>query len=330
MKSRVLSLPVSNNNEAKRGRALSRIVGQSDSVKEVKQQIMRYADFPGTPVLITGETGTGKELVVNALHACSSLSEKPLVKVNCSAIPENLLESEFYGYVKGAFSGAYQSRRGIIQEAEGGILFLDEIATLKQEFQPKLLRFIENGSYYQLGNPKTKHAKVWIIAATNEDLVAKVKQGLFRADLLYRIKSLSIDLPPLRERLEDIELLTEFCMSLNRLRLNLQVKKVSSAVYEKLISYHWPGNIRELKQLINSLQIAVDGQCIKLSNLPRQIMENEITNDGNAKIFSLADLEKAHIAKVLKIPNMSFRKKAVMLGVDRKTLQRKAEKYDIA
>ena len=242
-------------------KALEQIIGRSAAIKHVKEMIQRISQFPDVPMLITGETGTGKELVVNALHACSPRSDKPLIKINCSAIPENLFESQLFGHRKGAFSGAVAQQKGLVEEANNGVLFLDEIGSLKLELQPKLLRFLEDGSYLPVGEIRERKSNAWIIAATNQDLDEQVEEGLFRTDLLHRLKAALIKLPPLRERKEDILPLADFFVK----QYVTKPKQFTKEVQRLLINHPWPGNVRELKAVLRNIKLIGEENTVNLN-----------------------------------------------------------------
>lgn len=321
------------NGAAHDGLSLKRIIGESAAMQSVKSRIARFSQYPRVPVLVTGETGTGKELVVNALHACSQLAGSPLTKINCAAIPDNLLESHLFGHERGAFSGAMYRKKGLVEMAEGGTLFLDEIGSLKPELQPKLLRFIEDGSFYRVGSEMTHHANLWIVAATNDCLHQKVCDGSFRADLFYRLKALEIQLPPLRKRASDIRLLTQSFLSRFTARYCVPPKALSPAALNCLIRYPWPGNVRELKLLIKSLHISTEENEISLSHLPETFVSPH-TAKLPPDIFagdciSLEELEKRYIAWLLLKQKMNISETARILGIHRKTLGRKLKQYGI-
>jgi two-component system response regulator AtoC len=250
---------------AARGRF--RLVGESQAIKQVYQVVEKVADTPST-VLITGESGTGKELVACALHDNSSRSGGPFIKINCAAIPKTLMESELFGYEKGAFTGAVGSKPGRFELAHGGSLFLDEIGEIPVEMQVKLLRVLQESEFERVGGIKTIKVDVRLITATNRDLAAEITTGGFRDDLYYRLNVVPIHLPPLRERREDIPLLVNHFMARFNERLKKQVVGVEPAAVERLVSHHWPGNIRELENVIERTILFCEGSEIRLLDLP--------------------------------------------------------------
>jgi len=248
------------------------ILAKSAPMVDVFKTIAKIADFK-TTVLITGESGVGKELVARAIHARGSRKNAPFVAVNCGAIPENLLESELFGHKKGAFTDATTDRRGLFEEADGGTLLLDEIGELPLALQVKLLRALQEESIRRLGEAKDTKIDVRIIAATHRDLTEETKAGRFREDLYYRINVLPIHIPPLRERREDIPLLIDHFVTRNNARLGTQITGLSTEAKKLLLDYSWPGNVRELENTIERAMVLCDGGVIEASDLPDRIRE---------------------------------------------------------
>jgi two-component system response regulator AtoC len=248
------------------------ILAKSREMLEIFRTITKIADFK-TTVLITGESGTGKELVARAIHARSSRKSAPFVAVNCGAIPENLLESELFGHKKGAFTDATSDRRGLFEEANGGTLFLDEIGELPLNLQVKLLRALQEDTIRRLGDPKDIRVDVRIITATHRDLTADVKLGRFREDLFYRINVLSIHVPPLRNRREDINLLIDHFVTRNNARLGTNTRGLSTEVRKLLLEYSWPGNVRELENTIERAMVLAESDVLQQCDLPERIRE---------------------------------------------------------
>jgi len=244
-----------------------RLVGESSAIQQVYQVVEKVADTPST-VLITGESGTGKELVARALHDNSSRSTGPFIKINCAAIPKTLMESELFGYEKGAFTGAVGSKPGRFELAHGGSLFLDEIGEIPVEMQVKLLRVLQESEFERVGGIKTIKVDVRLITATNRDLAAEIASGGFRDDLYYRLNVVPIHLPPLRERREDIPLLVNHFITRFNEKLKKQVVGVESGAIERLVLHHWPGNIRELENVIERTILFCEGSEIRMSDLP--------------------------------------------------------------
>jgi nitrogen regulation protein NR(I) len=248
------------------------LVGQSPAMRAVYDVIARVADSPST-VLITGESGTGKELVAQALHRGSSRRTQPLIKVNCAAIPKDLVESELFGYEKGAFTGAVASKPGRFELADGGTLFLDEIGEIPVEMQVKLLRALQESEFERVGGIKTLRVDVRLIAATNRNLEALIAEGRFREDLFYRLNVVPIALPALRDRREDIPLLVQHFVEKYDRRLGKQVERVDDAALEVLAAYAWPGNIRELENVMERSVLFADGPVITVAQLPATLRE---------------------------------------------------------
>jgi DNA-binding NtrC family response regulator len=242
------------------------IVGRSPAVEELLRKIELVARSKST-VLVTGETGTGKELVARAIHARSAQRDMPLIKVNCAAIPEALLESELFGHVKGAFTGATSNRRGRFALADGGTIFLDEIGTLSLAVQAKLLRVLQEREFEPVGSERTESVDVRVIAATNRDLRAMAGEGRFQEDLFYRLSVIPIELPPLRSRREDVPLLVEHFVHKHAQRVGRAVEGVEPAALERLSAYHWPGNVRELENAIERAVVLATGTVIDAASI---------------------------------------------------------------
>ncbi len=248
------------------------ILAKSAPMKEVFRTIAKVADFK-TTVLVNGESGVGKELVARAIHDRSPRKHKPFVAINCVAIPENLLESELFGHKKGAFTDASSDRRGLFEEASGGTLFLDEIGELPLLLQVKLLRVLQEETIRRLGDSKDIKVDVRVIAATHRDLAADAKAGRFREDLFYRIHVLSLPIPPLRDRREDIPVLVDHFLARNNERLGTKLRGLSSEAQRLLLEYGWPGNVRELENTIERAMVLAEGDCIELHDLPERLRQ---------------------------------------------------------
>ena len=252
------------------------IIGESDAIAAVYGVLDRVADSP-TTVLVTGESGTGKELVARALHENSSRRERPFIKVNCAAIPKDLMESELFGYERGAFTGAVASKPGRFELASGGTLFLDEIAEIPVEMQVKLLRVLQESEFERVGGIKTIRVDVRLVAATNRDLKREIAQGTFREDLYYRLAVVPLALPALRERATDIPLITAHFVQKFNARLKKSVAGIEDAAMDALVAYAWPGNIRELENVIERAILFCDGHRVRLSDLPPELRGTEAT-----------------------------------------------------
>jgi len=307
--------------------SFERIAGNSRVIKETIRLAQKVAPTDST-VLVEGETGTGKELFAQSIHNASLRKHKSFVAVNCSAFPKELLESEIFGHKKGAFTGAAYDKKGLFEEAHEGTLFLDEIGEMPSELQAKLLRVLEEHTFTKIGDTKPTKVNVRIIAATNRDLHRDVQDGKFRTDLYYRLSVFKITIPPLRERTEDIPPLVEHFISLYSAQINKKIEKISGKFLQKLQSYYWPGNSRELKNVIERAIILTDEGKLSINLLPLEILYP--TGAEPATINStLSDVEKNHIARMLDFTNGNKTKAAEKLGIGVPTLYRKIEQYNL-
>lgn len=298
------------------------IVGESEVLKKVLDQVERVA-VSNSSVIITGESGTGKELVARAIHSNSNRKYFPLITVHCGALTESLLESELFGHEKGAFTGAAFNRKGRFEMADGGTIFLDEIGTISPKMQIELLRVLETRSFVRVGGNKEIMSDFRVICATNRDLGELVKSGKFREDLFYRLNVVNIRIPPLRERTEDIPLLVQhfikkYCTSMSR-----DMITVEPAAMEYLETFDFPGNVRELENMIERAIVVGNGKVIRLRDLP---MGKEAINHS---LESLEDLEKKHISRILEKYKWNISRSARALNVDRATLYNKIRKYEL-
>jgi PAS domain S-box-containing protein len=253
------------------------VIGQSPAIQKVLAQIATVAPTEAN-VLVLGESGTGKELVARAIHDLSARKEHPMVRVNCASIPKELFESEFFGHVRGAFTGAIKDRVGRFELADGGTLFLDEIGEIPPDLQSKLLRVLQEGQFERLGDDRTRTVQVRLIAATNRDLLAEAKAGRFRLDLYYRLSVFPIEVPPLRERLEDMRLLAEHFIEQSARRLGVSRPRLSKLHLQELQSYEWPGNVRELQNVVERAVILARGRHLQF-DLPRRVSPNGLYSD---------------------------------------------------
>ncbi len=303
------------------------IVGSSEPMQNVFKSIAKAASMTAN-VLISGESGTGKELVARAIHYSSSRSSAPFVPVNCTAIPENLLESELFGHVKGAFTGANMSRTGFFQIADGGTVLLDEIGDASQNLQAKLLRVIQNKEIFKVGSSQVVKVDARIVAATHKDLQSLVNKGYFREDLYYRLNIIDIPIPPLRERRQDVPLLihsfvSDFCQEMGRRPITF-----SDRALKALKNYSWPGNVRELENLIHKLAVIVDQDIVDIADLPGPMRFSISQETGINR--SLAQVEVEHIMNVLASVDGNKTSAAKILKIDRKTLRQKIKKIEQA
>jgi len=304
---------------------INNIVGKSEPMKKIYSLIEALADVE-TTVLITGESGTGKELVAEALHYCGARSQKPLVKVDCSVLSENLLESELFGHVKGAFTGAVCDRIGRFHRANGGTIFLDEIGDISLKVQSTLLRILQEKEFERVGDSTPIKADVRIIAATNKDLLQKVKKGEFREDLLYRIRVVDLYLPPLRDRKEDIHLLVKHSINKFNKKLGKELTAVSSDIEKLFMDYPWPGNVRELEHAIEHAFIFCRQGIITIDHLPSYFKDflHEALPSGEKTAVAIDEMVRA-----LEQTGWNKAKAARLLGIDRKTIYRNMAKFGI-
>ena len=317
-----------------------RIVGASNRTAEI-QEIIRKVSPTMTTVLITGETGTGKELIARAIHRNSARSEQPFIKINCAAIAENLVESELFGYEKGAFTGAVTTKPGRFELAHQGTLFLDEVGEIPREMQVKLLQAIQDQSFERVGGLKTISVDVRLIAATNLNLLQEVKEGKFREDLFYRLNVFPIHVPALRERIEDIFPLTDYFLEKFNRKLGRSVQGIDEEVRDRFLAYSWPGNIRELEHLLERMVLMAEGPLITMKLVPADVAG--MTGESPAAPLALPeegtghDVLKSHmegmerqiIARCLEECGGNVTRAAERLGLSRKGLQLKMIKHHL-
>lgn len=309
---------------------LNQIIGESRAIKDIINKIEVIAKTD-VPVLIVGESGTGKELIADSIQALSDRKDKPYLKINCAAIPENLFEAELFGHEKGAFTGAQALKKGKIELANEGTLFLDEIAELPLSLQPKLLRILEDGTLYRLGGERPIKVDVRYLYATSRDLKSLVKEGRFREDLYYRINIVTIYIPPLRERREDIPPLIKHYLNFFAKKFNRPIPQITEEALNVLTNYDYPGNVRELKHALErAVLLAVDGR-ITINHLPEEIIKSKTLFLSNLKEYRLAKIqtEKEVILRALEESNWNKTKAAEKLGISRKTLWQKLKKFNL-
>ena len=300
------------------------IIGNSAPLQQAVIAARKVA-ATDTAVLLMGETGTGKEVFAQAIHAHSHRSAAPFVALNCSSFSKELLESELFGHKAGAFTGAHKDQKGLIDEAKGGTLFLDEIGELPIELQPKLLRLLESGAYYRVGDSKQQSADVRIIVATNRDLAQEATEGHFRSDLYYRVAVFTITIPSLRDRRKDIPLLASHFLQVYNAKIRGTIKGIDENALQALQSHAWPGNIRELKNVIERAVILEDTDQITLQSLPYELQHN--IGPNALPTYSLAAMEQLHIRKVLLHTKGNKAEAARLLQIGVATLYRKMEEY---
>ena len=302
---------------------MDEIIGTSPAMRRVLELVDTVAPTDST-VLIRGESGTGKELIARAIHSRSPRRYMPMITVNCAALPETLLESELFGHEKGAFTGAQYRRKGKIELADGGTLFLDEIGDISPKTQVDLLRVLETKQFTRVGGNQVIHSDFRLICATNKDLEKEVEKGNFREDLYYRINVFTIDVPPLRERKEDIPLLVHHFINKYRATIRKNITEIDDAAMSYLRAYHWPGNVRELENAIERAMVVGKPPKIVLEDLPIRCIKEE-----KPESESLKAVEKAHILNVLRRTNWNISRAAQILQIDRVTLYNKIKRYGL-
>ena len=313
------------------GQNRSLLIGSSDYMKELKDSIRRIAQTDST-VLITGLSGTGKELVARTVHQLSRRADRPFIPVDCSSLAENLMESELFGHVKGSFSGATESREGRFQMADTGTLFLDEISNINLNIQAKLLRVIQEQEVPRVGKSSPEKVDVRLIAATNSDLHAEIAAGKFREDLFYRLSVIPLDIKPLKEHKADILTIAEHYLDYYQKKHKSKVRHFSEEAKTSLLSYKWPGNVRELKNTIERLCVLSDHETVNLSDIfyygQGEGAKTPVVDSSSGRV-TLVDVEKEHIEKALKHFNFQIKKTAEFLGINRKTLRIKIRSFNI-
>lgn len=296
------------------------LIGESPAIQKVFTAVAKVAPTPAT-VLVSGESGTGKELIARAIHYSSPRASAPFVPVNCAAIPDTLLESELFGYIKGAFTGANETRAGFFQTADGGTIFLDEISATTLATQVKLLRVLQEREICMVGSAKPRKVDIRIIAATNKDLLALVRKDLFREDLYFRLHVITIGLPPLRERGDDVLLLIHHFAQKFAGEIGKPVPGFSDEALQVLRNYHWPGNVRELENVVQLLVVMTDTPVIEVADLPSLMRYSASRGTGYDR--TLADIEAEYIRNVVASVDGNRTRAAQILAIDRKTLREK-------
>jgi len=304
-----------------------KIIGESRVITDLIGEVKKIADARSN-VLVLGETGTGKELFARAIHFNGSRRDNPFVPINCSAIPENLLESELFGYVKGAFTGAVNSKRGLFEEADGGTVFLDEIGDLSLSLQAKLLRVIDDHEIRPLGGVQTKKVDIRFITATNKEITGAVREGSFREDLFFRINVMMLRLPPLRERKEDIIILTRHFLDRYAAEIGKNVKFIDDATLKLLTGYYWPGNVRELQNIIERAVLITENNTIFPEHLPEGMKgASTFSSESIEKALSIEDYTKEFILRYQH--TYGEQKLSSLLGITRKSLWEKRKRWGI-
>lgn len=309
------------------------IIGNNPKMKEISELIAKVAPTP-TTVLVRGESGTGKELVARAIHRHSALSNQPLVTLNCTALSPSLLESELFGYKRGAFTGAYADRKGLFEKADGGTMFLDEIGDMSLEVQAKLLRTLQTGEIRAVGDVRTKKVNVRIIAATNQDLDKAIRDGIFREDLFYRINTFTITLPPLRERTEDIPFLAEYFLQRARAKVNKHVEAIAPQAIALLRNYSWPGNLRELENVIERAVVLTSTSSLEAEHLPIHVQDlpgfKRHRGFMESKSAAIAEFERQALSNYLSEAKGNVSRAALLANLPRRTFHRLMAKHKLA
>jgi DNA-binding NtrC family response regulator len=317
----------------------SDFIGQSAVMKEIFHKLEKIGRSKANTILITGESGVGKELVARTVHACSYAEPRPFMEINCASVPETLLESELFGYEKGAFTDAKTRKKGLVELAEGGTLFLDEIGEMGITLQSRLLRVIENKTFRRVGGVQDLRVNTRIVAATNRDLEQAIEEKTFRKDLYFRLKVIPLQVPPLRDHREDIPLLVNHFVDRFNRELSKRVKPVGREVMETLIKYDWPGNVRELKNVVERAMLLDAEEEILIDHLPPEIYQSsngEKSNEKTAHLLTsffpmtLREVERIQIEKTLEQTKGNKSKAAGILGISRQTLREKLKTFDQA
>ncbi|HXY49763.1 MAG TPA: sigma 54-interacting transcriptional regulator [Terriglobales bacterium] len=309
------------------------IIGSNPTMREISELIAKVAPTP-TTVLVRGESGTGKELVARAIHRHSALSSQPLVTLNCTALSPALLESELFGYKRGAFTGAYVDRKGLFEKADGGTMFLDEIGDMSLEIQAKLLRTLQTGEIRAVGDVRTKKVSVRIIAATNRDLDKAIRDGAFREDLFYRINTFTITLPPLRERTEDIPFLAEYFLQRARAKVNKHVESIAAPAIALLRHYSWPGNLRELENVIERAVVLTSTSVVEAEHLPLHVQDlpgfKPKKGFKASKLQAIDQFERQALVGYLIEANGNVSRAALAANLPRRTFHRLMAKHKLS
>ena len=305
------------------------IVGRSPPIREVRDLIEKVVRSQATSVLITGESGTGKELVARAIHYRSDRAQAPLMEVNCSSFQETLLENELFGHEKGAFTDASEAKKGLVELCDGGTLFLDEVADMVMPTQAKLLRFIDHRNFKRVGGAQDISVDIRIVAATNKDLEAEVRAGRFRSDLYFRLKVVSIELPPLRERGDDILLLARHFVREFSRKFQKRFGELAPTAEQLFLTYRWPGNVRELKNVIERVVLLEDDERVEVGHLPSELQGRRVGSEETIPLPTLAQMEADHIGEVLRLTAGNKSRAARVLGISRQGLIEKLRRLRI-
>ncbi|UOE46564.1 sigma-54 dependent transcriptional regulator [Mucilaginibacter sp. SMC90] len=314
------------NEAAERYASFDAIIGSSFAVTQAKT-LARQAAPTDAPILLLGETGTGKEVFAQSIHTASKRKTQTFLGLNCSAFSKELLESELFGHRAGAFTGAAKDKKGLIEEADGGTLFLDEIGEMPMDLQAKLLRVLETSEFIKVGDTRQIRVNIRVIAATNRNIQQEISHGKFREDLYYRLNLVTINLPPLRDRQEDIPQLADFFLKKLTKDAYQHVKGMTAAYIEKLKSNEWRGNIRELRNVMERSLIVCQTAELNVDNLPVEMQQRSVVHDGAISAFDLASVERLHIQRVLHYTRQNKTQAAKLLNISQATLYRKIDEY---
>jgi len=311
--------------------SLDRIVGDDESITTMRALLKKIATGPGSTVLLTGESGTGKDLAAKVIHYTSQRASKPFMNITCSALPETLLESELFGHERGAFTGADRQKRGLIEMADGGTVFLDEIGEMVPLLQAKLLRFLEEKSFKRVGGATDIKVDVRVIAATNRDLDEEVRKGHFRSDLFYRLNVVPIKLPPLRQRPQDIPGLVNFYVDLYNTEFRKRIRQVSPSAMEKLQAYPWPGNVRELRNSVERAMLLADSDELTVENFAIGASPGHAAGAGElpAHGVDLEQWERSFVQQALERSGWNQTRAAQLLGLNRDQIRYRIEKFKL-
>lgn len=313
--------------ELQQPKVVDKPIFRSEKFKQAYELALAVADSDSN-VLVLGESGTGKELVASAIHYGSPRKDNRFLAINCAALSETLLESQLFGHIKGAFTGAVQAQKGLLEETHLGTLFLDEVGELSPALQAKLLRVLQEGEFIPVGSTKTKKVDVRFVAATNRNLLQEVSDGNFREDLYYRLNVISVELPPLRERPEDIEPLVEHFLNKISQRTQRSVGGIEPQALKALQNYHWPGNVRELENVMERCSILSRGGSITIDHLPFSANDSP-QHHGEQLPLNLRDTERLQVIRALRQTRWNKSRAALLLGVTRKTIDRKIKEFDL-
>jgi len=305
------------------------IIGKSKAMRDILDLMKKVAGTDNTTILVTGESGTGKEIVARGIHTLSNRKNRTFLDINCSSIPDNLFESEFFGHTRGAFTGAIEHKSGYFEVANHGTIFLDEICDMPKHMQTKLLRVLEGNIFRRVGSNRDIKFDVRVISATNQDIDSRVKNHEFREDLLYRLNTFCIHIPPLRERKDDIKPLLDYFVKVYSGKLKKSIKNVSNRIYDYLFNYEFPGNVRELRNMVERALILCDNSTLRLEHFTHIVKKAQETDEDSLDLSILENKEKEMLTKALERSNNNKTSAAKLLNISRSALNRKIEKYKL-